>query len=576
MNCEDIALFMDDRDVNGLDQAQSKLVHAHLEKCAQCAAEWDAYARVLAAPLDAMRPELRRDVRQAVVESVAAGRGRGRYLRPMLLGLLVAGAAAAMFALAPDLGENASTVARNGGGVVPTQLQAAQGPSTAVAPFEGSVDGPTRGDGVAAAGGGRERLVMLPTRHETSNQTAIDGINATHAAFVRFLRERTDLEVIELLEQEEAGVPVSISFLRVVRWLITLGRSNEQDRARDVARHYGASYLVRFASELPIDPRPGDDRWSFDVRWWLIPGERERRSGGGNGGTLVEPAVGVFNPEASGVHWAQRIYSSMFPERSQALFTAMIADARLSDDERLQALRQANQGVRTSNEVVAAAIDLARSSPNPQTRSSVWGALGRTAHPAVAQPLVDALLTDGDAGVRRVAAEGLRNHLRDPSVRAALESAAAGDRSPDVRLQARWMLMSASERRALVDSALRDRSLPPEERIAPFMILQRDAGTAGLSANLAADAAELIVETARASDDPAVKAAAIRELEPDPRFVEFLIEQLGDGNAGTRRRAVSALLPFHRDVPGVVEAVERMRTSETDQRLRDQIDRQLR
>src|SRR5690606_25744742 len=244
MNCEDIALFMDDRDVNGLDQAQSKLVHAHLEKCAQCAAEWDAYARVLAAPLDAMRPELRRDVRQAVVESVAAGRGRGRYLRPMLLGLLVAGAAAAMFALAPDLGENASTVARNGGGVVPTQLQAAQGPSTAVAPFEGSVDGPTRGDGVAAAGGGRERLVMLPTRHETSNQTAIDGINATHAAFVRFLRERTDLEVIELLEQEEAGVPVSISFLRVVRWLITLGRSNEQDRARDVARHYGASYLV--------------------------------------------------------------------------------------------------------------------------------------------------------------------------------------------------------------------------------------------------------------------------------------------------------------------------------------------
>ena len=150
MNCEDIALLLDDRDIRALDQEQSKRVHAHLHKCAQCAAEWDAHARVLATPLARMRPELERDVWHVVNESAAATKSaRRRYVRPTLIGLMLAGAAAAMLSLqwAPS-SDDGSALAddRWDYELAETEIGLDAGSAGPLAPFAGSFDGQSSPD----------------------------------------------------------------------------------------------------------------------------------------------------------------------------------------------------------------------------------------------------------------------------------------------------------------------------------------------------------------------------------------------------------------------------------------------
>ena len=46
MNCQDIALILDDGDVANLDAATTRAVDAHLHACPACAADWKLHLRL--------------------------------------------------------------------------------------------------------------------------------------------------------------------------------------------------------------------------------------------------------------------------------------------------------------------------------------------------------------------------------------------------------------------------------------------------------------------------------------------------------------------------------------------------
>src|SRR5690606_29290998 len=126
----------------------------------------------------AMRPELRHEVWHALTAPVATKPGR-RYLRPTLIGLVLAGAAAAaLFALGPGVDENdGAAFTRSSRVAAPTEIEAAPGSSTAIPSFPNTVDGQAASDRVAGASDGRERLVVLAIRHDNLNPETIDDLN---------------------------------------------------------------------------------------------------------------------------------------------------------------------------------------------------------------------------------------------------------------------------------------------------------------------------------------------------------------------------------------------------------------
>src|SRR5690606_37289676 len=195
------------------------------------------------------------------------------------------------------------------------------------------------------------------------------------------------------------------------------------------------------------------------------------------------------------------------------IYAHLIADAGLTDAERLDMLRERYLGVgqnlprrysiSAEDLTLGPALDLARFAPGPATRREAWEILGQTGERPFAQFLVDALRSDRDATVRQAAAEGLYHHTNDPVVRAALESAAAGDPSFAVREYSRWPLMGVAERRSRIESGLRDPSSSPGERTILLILSNWYGGQPFFNEIVASnpDATALLADAARRSDD---------------------------------------------------------------------------
>jgi hypothetical protein len=407
MNCQDIALLLDDRDVRDLGHAEREHVDEHLRTCAECAAAWDAHARVLETPVAAMRSEFPRDVWHTLAQSVAGKSARPRFVRPTLIGLVLAAAAAAMLALqwAPPR-ETAAAAARNDWTPPPTELKAQAGDAAPLAPFRGAVDGQVAGDAgesSLAAPAQRSRLVVLPTLHETSNQAAIDDVDATRASFVQFLRDQTDLDVVELDELQVRSVPTNLSLSYAFRWLTSFGRdrSLRHDRDRAVASAFGSENAVRFGGEEPRYEL-GEGGWGVGFIW-------TRRSGGGYHSRAIRPWQEESDARHRGEVQARVVYSQMSPQSAGTVYARLVGDTGRTDRQRLDALRERYLGEGHTlgfreDEVFDAALELARGALVPETRREAWQILGGTGHSAIMRPLMDALRLDGDAKVRRAAA----------------------------------------------------------------------------------------------------------------------------------------------------------------------------
>jgi hypothetical protein len=547
MNCQDVAWLLDERDIDALLPVERDGVAAHLATCADCTGDWQAFQRLRAqapARMPADYPaRLWRRLAQARQGASHSRRG-GRIF--LLSGVLLVGTAAAIVAwqssFEPESVTPTSETPSSAGELAAVPLPAinatvdtAQAPSSDASPS-------------AAAATGGFRLVVLPTVYENLDQAAINTVDAIRAAMLQALRAEANLELVEVSAAEITAADIELpSFASALSELDARLFSAITDRDTDlaIAERFGAEVALRVTS-IGLTHEADLGSWIIQVQL-----SSRRGSGGSIGSSQDLPTNGQGNSiEAHGRRLARDVYAELFPDDARRIWESVAMDVREPEAVRLHALLRLRDEMYSdpANElsatVIASAVDLARSSADPDTRAEIWQLFGGIVQPAFAQPLVDALLYDVDADVRKTAADALYGYLPDPTVEAALESVALGSAPADVRLQARWQLMLLVERADYVDAALRDSSLSIEERMAPLDLFRRRYDDA-----LAADLMPILDAMGRQSDDPAIRATAYRELgrSAETAWLPELIDAARTDPDAAIRRAAMVGLRMHRD-----------------------------
>jgi hypothetical protein len=252
---------------------------------------------------------------------------------------------------------------------------------------------------------------------------------------------------------------------------------------------------------------------------------------------------------------------------------SIVLDATRTEQERVNALMRLRD-VGYDSATLLAAVDLASRSSSMVTRRNILRTLRQTSYDAVlAQPFTNALLTDADAAVRAEAALGLNAYLDIGGSRVALEQAARNDSSPDVRLAAQMALMDYDQQQAFERGTLLDRTLSPEERLAP-MSLSGSLILAPFSrASSAAESAEetlAYAEIVDGTDDTSLQFRALTAMrgtmlirgnsdsggaQLDPEIVRVLIESGSSPDSQVRRAALGAMQE-RADVPEIRTVLE--------------------
>ena len=252
------------------------------------------------------------------------------------------------------------------------------------------------------------------------------------------------------------------------------------------------------------------------------------------------------------------------PQQANADAEAILLDASLSDNERLDALerlRRRGEWVR-GGPVVIAAVQIAMSSDDSHVRWRVWRAMAGVDDPYLIQPLLHALANDIDEGVRRAAAETLlADFLDEPEVRAALKYAAENDASEWVRNNVRQSMLPEAERHEELLTIVSDSTKPDAERLgAAYGLLSSDESPMSIRGpkELSREAISAIIGLARTTGSRRTRTQALRLLRgaDDPSLVEpLLILLANDSYEHVRDAAAEGLVEFL-DEAGVREALE--------------------
>ena len=189
-------------------------------------------------------------------------------------------------------------------------------------------------------------------------------------------------------------------------------------------------------------------------------------------GFLDEPGVREALDYARDYDASERVrneirFSMLSTADQQEESRAMALDTSLSADERWSAIRRVwydEQGHSSAldDPLTAALVDVAKSADNRLVRALSWSMLSETADPNVVQPLLEALASDLDEGVRESAAKGLTKFPDQPGVREGLERALVNDSNEHVRDAAAQGLVEfldeAGVREALEEALVNDPS----------------------------------------------------------------------------------------------------------------------
>jgi hypothetical protein len=311
------------------------------------------------------------------------------------------------------------------------------------------------------------KVILLPARVEDPDPAAEVLVNEVRYSTLVALRGMANVDVIDIGPAEFAAVaPQNAGKLWVDRALYravvqryegdTVAEIYVEPHAEstswsvrlDVSRSRGAISTGASVSKVNA-PGPGDDADSIGLRFAEEIADYDRRVADTDQPGYIDARNVLFDQ------------SRPEQERAQALLTM---STRNSDSESMVI------SVVLDSESVLVAVDLATRSASAEIRQQIWTVLSQRSYPTLAQPLSNALLSDPDASVRREVALGLGRYLDAVGVRAALEQAARGDGSAEVRLAAQMAMMDANERQAFKTEVLLDRNLTPAERLAPSMI----------------------------------------------------------------------------------------------------------
>ena len=249
--------------------------------------------------------------------------------------------------------------------------------------------------------------------------------------------------------------------------------------------------------------------------------------------------------------------------RMQALST--LAPPRFGVGDRLE---YPDQGATLGGAVADAAVKIATASEDASVRRDVWEIMAGVRDPGLAKPLLVALQTDTDAGVRTAAAKALAEHAAVPAVRDALHGVRSSDPDAGVREAARAAL--ASPRLAFGEQRSRfmNTGQPSGERwksLTALMLIHESNPVPVDGALL-----ETIAGFATANPDPWKRVSAWQRytslagsdaIAPLTKALEF------DDSAVVRERLVMELSQFA-DNASVADSIDRACVTDASQEVR--------
>jgi hypothetical protein len=410
------------------------------------------------------------------------------------------------------------------------------------------------------------RIAVLPARLEHEDAQARALLDSIRQALVIRLGSAPEVaELISLTEQQLAGmVPEA-------------GATVPEDMRLYLAivRRLGDVLVV----EIAESSQPGSAHWSVGLRFngpqtrAALSSVRVDRSGRSNA-----------DSERIAAKFAEEILdltARSLLELAAGIVRAPLAEAR-TDREQLTALAALGP-TGFDNDVLARAVSLGAGAVAAADRRSAWLLLrDRVYDPVLAESLSYALLSDPDASVREAAAETLGMYISAPSALAALEYAAANDASDAVRLTSQMASMNRDELASFALATLLDRSLAPEDRIAPMIqsgsrVL--DDGLSRLYSPADIELAQALLEIVAASDDSAVRSQGLSQLQQltlrayasgglAPELSTVLSEGLANPDMQTRLGVVR-MLSILATVPEVRALLENV--AEQDPQLADML-----
>lgn len=531
MNCHDILLILDTRDIRRLTSTEKQSVESHLQDCAECASEWRTHQRVLGSRAAL---EMANDLPARIWSSLPTASTQQAGLRsrrtPVLGSLLLIGAAAAMIVWyllgnpEPDSASVTIPVAPESDAVAATSGD----PESSAAPSQPESSGKQDlQEPALPQNPPRHRLLVLPPTYQDPDAAAMEYFNAFYGALLGELRSKKNLEVVEVtareLEVAEADLPPSP--------LVGPNPPREEDIPSLIAQLEEREIAIR---------RHFDGEFTLRVTFVAYPGRPNTRSinaaySGPSGSATMSTLTGPSRPgnssspspgspasqaRDSGTSKARQVYARLLPDAASSQYLSVLKSPGESEASRMEALteylryrstsaEQAQSGL--PDEIVEVAVELSRSD-NVQTRRQIWLLLGKTETPAALQALGRALQAEPDAEARRNIAASLFNHASNPGIRAEFELAATADASAEVRLLAKLALLPDSGRVAYLLTALHDHSLTYEARMEPLRVARR--GNLQFLSDLVLDEKALseIREIAEKSSNFVVKSAANSEL----------------------------------------------------------------
>jgi hypothetical protein len=214
MNCQQITLLLDDTEIGRLSAAERSHVDAQFSSCGQCASEWDAHERMLAASIPAMPSHLALRCRAQLAAAAASAGKRPRARPAVLAGLLLVGAAAAaVFSIewtddspdvsvvqtATDVGIAATSFGTAGVKDAPAVLPVDEPRADFAA--DGSAVSSAGAAGAASSGG--FTVAVSPLIHEETQPQIAAITDSIYAALLDELRAVPGLVLIELDESLE-------------------------------------------------------------------------------------------------------------------------------------------------------------------------------------------------------------------------------------------------------------------------------------------------------------------------------------------------------------------------------------
>lgn len=291
---------------------------------------------------------------------------------------------------------------------------------------------------------------------------------------------------------------------------------------------------------------------------------------------LCRPASAV------GAQMSERLRMDIIPEDPQLrrILQARVLDITQSFNARFSALellaRKGNDGD-LNPEVIRAALDFVANSPDSYARTRVMDTLRGHAQSTLRRELIDMSTQQTDAALRMQALSLLVTDYRDdPVARAVLQSLAANDPSTLVRQVSGHALSGDGAWNDYVIATVKDASLSPAARFAPFAYLLQTSQTSEvrrlLDDGMIAALSDVLPAVVDDSIDPGGRPLSVVLLAQlpaanSPAAIDLVLKTLAASRANTRLFMIDGLRRW-RDDPRVRSELENIASDDASPELR--------